>query len=284
MLLTLIISTTILFLAAASYYDLKTGEIPDKISIGLVAAILILSIFQALTESPGFLINAVLFGTLYFAIGCISFYFGHLGGGDVKLLAGIGCSVANIPAGSFIPDYLVYFIDAGIVVMPYMAIYGLILGFKNKTVFFEFAKEIRTLKIIMFILLSFIPMFMLIFLAVNIEIVLIILCALLPVFVLLTIYLKIVEKKAMQRTIPVFELTKEDTLAEDIIFEGEKIAKKNDVAGLTKEQVDKIKELAKGGRIPDKITIKWGIKFVPVLFIGFLIFVFYGNVIEVLFI
>jgi len=283
MLLTTIILTTILFLAIASYHDLKTGEIPDKVSIGLFAAVLILTIFRAAAESPEFLINALLTGALYFVIGYISFYLGQLGGGDVKLLAGIGVAVSNIPVEGFLPNYAAYFIDAGVVVMPYAAIYGLILGFQNKSVFTEFGREIKKIKIILLIILSMLPLFFLLFLAPeNIEFILIVLVALLPVFVILTAFLKVVEKIAMQKTIDVSELKEEDTLAEDIFAGGKKIAGKNDITGVTKEQVEKIKKFAEEGKISNKITIKWGMKFVPVLFLGFLIFVVYGNVLKIL--
>jgi len=282
MLLTTIILTTILFLAIASYHDLKTGEIPDKVSIGLFAAVLILTIFRAAAESPEFLINALLTGALYFVIGYISFYLGQLGGGDVKLLAGIGVAVSNIPVEGFIPNYAAYFIDAGVVVMPYAAIYGLILGFQNKSVFTEFGREIKKIKIILLIILSMLPLFFLFLAPENIEFILIVLVALLPVFVILTAFLKVVEKIAMQKTIDISELKEEDTLAEDIFAGGKKIAGKNDITGVTKEQVEKIKKFAEEGKISNKITIKWGMKFVPVLFLGFLIFVVYGNVLKIL--
>ena len=284
MIATTIILTTILFLAAASYYDLKTGEIPDKISIGLLAAVLILTIAGAVTESYDFLINALLVGALYFVIGYISFYLGQLGGGDVKLLAGIGAAVATIPVSGFLPNYAAYIIDAGVVVMPYAAAYGLFLGLRNKSVFAEFAGEIKKIKIILLIILSFFPLlFLLLLSAAKVNFTLILLTGILPVFVLLTAYLKVVEKTAMQKTIPVSELKEEDVPAEDIIVDGRKIAGKNDIAGITKEQLLEIRKLAEEGRIPDKITIKWGMKFVPVLFFGFLILVLYGNVLEILF-
>lgn len=280
---TIIILTTILFLAAASYHDLKTGEIPDKVSIGLVAAVLILSLFGAVLDSINFLINAVLIGALYFIIGYASYYLGKLGGGDVKLLAGIGCAIANIPVEGFIPNYLVYMIDAGIAVMPYAAIYGLILGLQNRSVFPGFVKEIKNIKVIFLFILSLFPMLLLFSLPPeNIKIILIILAAFLPIFVILTAYLKVTEKVVMQKTIPVSELKEEDILAEDIMVDGRKIAGKNDISGVTKEQAGEIQKFAEEGKIPGKITIKWGIKFAPVLFIGFLIFVIYGNVIEYL--
>jgi len=116
----------------------------------------------------------------------------------------------------------------------------------------------------------------------NVKFIVVLLTGILPVFIFLTAYLKVVERTAMQKTINLYELKEEDIIAKDIIVDGEKIAGKNDSDGVTKEQIEKIKELAKVGKIPDKITIKWGVKFVPVLFLGFLIFVVYGNILEIL--
>ncbi len=75
-------SLIVVSLLIASYTDIKTGLIPDKITLPLIFFGIVLNLFSFKIEN--FLIPAGVFLILAFF-----YYIGKLGGGDVKLLTGI---------------------------------------------------------------------------------------------------------------------------------------------------------------------------------------------------
>ncbi len=222
-------------------------------------------------------------GTAFFIIGLILFYLGQWGGGDVKLMAGIGCTLgylayANYLTEGFFPYYLTYFINMGFIALPYVIIYGLILGIKNpetKSEFMKYWKDIRT-KVVF--LLSFLPSIFAFSLGQNS---LGILYLFLPPLMISALYLKAVEMTALQQVTDVIELHEGDIVAEDLIIENEKIASKRNIEGLSDEDIQKIQRLALDGKIPSKIKIKEGIRFAPILFLTFLSILWIGNLMEI---
>lgn len=72
--------------ALAAYFDYKTGYIYDWISLPLIAIGLILNIF---TYSWKSLIPIVLIAVGIYLFGYLAYYFGKIGGGDIKLFIGI---------------------------------------------------------------------------------------------------------------------------------------------------------------------------------------------------
>ncbi|HOZ35688.1 MAG TPA: A24 family peptidase [archaeon] len=76
----------LLAVALAAYFDYKTGYIYDWISIPLIAIGLIINIF---TYSFKSLIPIVLISAGIYLFGYFAYYFGKIGGGDIKLFIGI---------------------------------------------------------------------------------------------------------------------------------------------------------------------------------------------------
>jgi Flp pilus assembly protein protease CpaA len=76
----------LLAVALAAYFDYKTGYIYDWISYPLIAIGLILNIF---TYSWKSLIPIVLISAGIYLFGYFAYYFGKIGGGDIKLFIGI---------------------------------------------------------------------------------------------------------------------------------------------------------------------------------------------------
>lgn len=72
--------------ALAAYFDYKTGYIYDWISYPLIAIGLIINIF---TYSFKSLIPIVLIAVGIYLFGYFAYYFGKIGGGDIKLFIGI---------------------------------------------------------------------------------------------------------------------------------------------------------------------------------------------------
>ena len=279
----LIMAVALLFLILGSYFDLMTAEIPDVITVGLTFIILIISlVYSALVWDFSFFISSASIGILYFILGYILFYLGEWGGGDVKLISGVGCSIGFLGAinylkESILPYYIDYLINMAIVAAPYLIIYALILGLMKPSVFNRFYKTMRNIVSIFVIIISFIPSISALFLNLK-SIALIYL--LIPALVILSIYLKAVEKEALQKRINVSELQVGDVLAEDLIVNGEKIFSSRNISGLERKDIERIKMLSKEGKIPTEITIKWGVKFSPIFLFAFLLSISVGNALE----
>ncbi len=276
-----------LFLLYASYADLKTGEIPEKITRGLIVAIIVMaSVSSFYTLKPSFILESVVSGVGFFALGYVMFRLGEWGGGDVKLLAGIGCSLGLLGAMDYFvhfkgvfPYYVGYFINFALASTPYVITYSVILGLMKPSVFTGFTSIITKKKSIALLVVSFLPSTVCITLDLY-KLTLVYL--LIPFLVLISLYLKAVEDVALKKTIHVRELKEEDILSDDLVVGGRRIVSKRDMEGLSKEQVSEIQSLADQGKIPADITVRWGIRFAPVFFLAFLLTFFLGDLLEII--
>jgi len=281
----LVASLTFVFLLAASWFDLRTGEIPDKITLGLTAVMIVFAGFVSLLESNiSFIFFAVLVGLFYFILAYILYYLGEWGGGDVKLIAGVGCSLGLLKVAGYLnegllPYYADYLVNIALVSSPYVLVYTLVLGLLKPSVFTVFRQTLKSRVVQLLLFVSALPFVSAYFIGLNS---LAFLYLMIPFFVLLSVYLKVVEKEALQKTVGVDELEEEDVVAEDLFVDGVKLASSRDISGLTGVDIDKIRALADEGRIPKSLRIKWGVRFAPIFFFAYVLSVFYGNALEVL--
>ena len=288
MLVTIILALAFVILTVASLIDLKTGEVPDEASIGLATIILLITLFLSIKKGEfSLLFNVVALGVVFFGVGYVLFRLGQWGGGDVKLVGGIGCLLSLLdnlnypwPHSIFFTFPLTYWVNMAAIAFPYVILYGIVLAFLNPellSLYFHYINSPRSLLLLLF---SFIPALLSIFLPVPPPPNLTFIFLLLPIFTLASFYLRVVEEKALQKTIPVEELKIGDIVANDVVVDGKLIASKRYLEGVTSSQVEEIKRLAKENKIPSTITIKWGVKFAPVLFISLLLTLYVGNVLE----
>jgi len=94
------------------------------------------------------------------------------------------------------------------------------------------------------------------------------------------IFLKAVELNALREPVEVSRLREADVPAEDIVVDGEVLIRKTDIEGMTPEDIKRIQEFARQGKIPEKIVIKRGIKFAPVLLFALLSTLYVGDFVE----
>jgi len=262
----LIFSAAIGFSAIAAYFDLKTGEIPDKFTLGLVVVALAMrAAFSLYSQDFNYLFDGALVGALFFGFGAVLFYTGGWGGGDAKLMAGIGTSLGGWIAPSIadsslslFPQFFGFFAAISIIAIPYSLIYALILSFKSPKVF-KLARE-RIIKNWFILCLAVLASASMMILLPPWNLMLTIALLFPPVFYFLIIFTRTVEEVAMQKEVRLSELKEGDMVAEDLIINGKKLASRRDMDGLSKESLKKIRA-AKGG--PKTVRIKWGIKFAP---------------------
>jgi len=284
---------TLVGLFIASIADLRTGEIPDTISGGMAALLALIGVAAALFGTgtqP--LILAVVWGIIYFIVAYILFQLGQWGGGDVKLFAGIGASLGILTGLGYplaeshfvnreIPTLAVYFINMAFVSTPYVVLYTFALGIVHPRAFVKFGARMRQTRPLLTVLASMAPLA----LAMHFDLAAFaVIYSLVPLFTVASLYMKTVEDEILTKTIKVTELSDWDILSKDLVVDGELVATKRNIEGVTPEQVKHILELSKAGKIPTDIDIRWGVKFVPVLFLAFPATVWWGNLLEHVFV
>lgn len=284
----IIIVLALIALLIASYTDIKTREVPDLISYGiLVAGIGTRLIFFAGTFEWRYLLDGIAGFVLFFGIACIMFYAGQWGGGDSKVLMGLGAlfgiDTASLFGGEFLgtlaPAFLINALLAG-------AVYGLgwtiILALRHQKKFVEELKKLRTKKMLRIrnalIVLMALTILGVFFLKQPLE-----KLALIVFFVSTTLLYyfwlgaKAVEQACMYKSVPPEKLTEGDWIVKDIIVAGKRITGPKDL-GISKEQIRKLIQLKKQKKIKT-VLIKEGIPFVPSFLLGMIMTMAWGNVV-----
>ena len=286
------LSNLVMFFAAlgfsipASYYDLKTGEIPDKFTLGLVVVALVLRAgFSAYIGDFTYLLDGILVGGIFFGFGAALFYTGGWGGGDAKLIAGIGAALGGLIAPSIIdssftifPAFFGMLVALSMVAIPYSLVYALVLSFKSPRVF-RFAYGRLKEGWFLFAIACVASVAMLALLRpYNTLLTLALLSP--PAFYILIIFVRAVEETAMQREITINELREGDMVVEDLMADGKRIISKRDMDGISKQALEKLRKAKKK---PRTVMIKWGIKFAPAFPLAILLSPFWTGIILFLF-
>ncbi len=283
----------LIVLIIGSYTDFKTREVPDWINYGLIIiGVLLNIIFSLLYQQWSFIINSILGLGIFFVIALIMFYSGQWGGGDSKMLMGIGAligisygAIINKDFGNlFLLSFFVNVLIAG-------AIYGLFftffLAFKHKKNFVKEYKKLAKNRIILNLKKALVAFMIICVAAVVIvhEYMMKMIIFSLFVVVVLSVYMwlfvKVVEKACMYKLVAPSKLTEGDWIAKDIMVDGKYIAGPKDL-GIEKEQIKKLKQLYKKKKV-GKILVKEGIPFVPSFLIAFIITYLFGNLVFLIF-
>jgi Flp pilus assembly protein protease CpaA len=268
------------FSSVASYFDLKTGEIPDKFTLGLVVVALAIRALFAPSLGWEYLLDGALVGAILFGFGALLFYTGGWGGGDAKLISGIGAALGGLIAPSIIdaglglfPPFFGIFIALSIVAIPYSLGYALILAARKPEVFSLIRKRICKNWMI-FAMAAAASMAAFIIFPLRSPLSLII-SAFPVLFYFIIIFSRSVEETAMQKEVGKKELREGDMVAEDIIIKGKKIASKRDMDGLSKEALATILQ----AKEIKNVRIKWGIRFAPAFPLALLICPFWASLV-----
>jgi Flp pilus assembly protein protease CpaA len=247
----------------AGLWDLKTTEIPDEIPT-LMAALGLFSWFvYALTYGNFVPLGlSMACGTAFLAIGWALYRFGQWGGGDAKLMAGIGYLVPYFPGISLFPVW--FFVNVFIAGSFYVIIYSVLLGLMNRHALRNFASDVMANWKLVFavpvvISAAFVAL-MLYSSAVNAALVSAAFIA--TAFVMaFWRYAKVIEKDVFTRTVDAASLRVGDVLVDSKVWDG---LSESQLAGLRKSR--------------KKYVIKEGVRFGPVFFISLMLTMLYGNV------
>jgi Flp pilus assembly protein protease CpaA len=270
----------IIALIIASYTDLKTREVPDWLNYSLIGIGLgVNAIYSIVSLNFSFIIQSILGLIVGLGIAYSMFYLGQWGGGDSKMIMGLGALIGlELSIKSFL---LGLFINILLIGSIYGLIWSIILARKNKN---RFTKEIKKIinnkklirsRLIIFIgsLLLLSPLFLIDIQSIIIPIILLIILINLTPY--LWIFVRAVENSSMYKRITPDKLTEGDWIANNIRIDGKYISGPKDL-GIEKKQINQLIDLWKKGKIK-KVLIKEGMPFIPSFFIAFIITLIYGN-------
>jgi prepilin signal peptidase PulO-like enzyme (type II secretory pathway) len=269
------------WLLIASIIDLKTREVPDWISYSMIGLGLLFRLTGSIEQKSMWpIIYGILGFAIFFSIGSFMYYTKQWGGGDAKLLMGIGAVFATpfFNQETLWPYWSVLVINILLCGALYSLFWMDILALKNfKKVHNNLAQQKYTdvkVTAITAGLLTSISYFLLpreffVFFTVAGL-------GLLGVCLLLH-YAKAIEECSLIQKVPLDQVTEGDWLAADI-KKNKKIIIYKENLGLTKEDIIKIKK----EKIP-VVSIRYGIPFAPALFLGVALTIWVGDLTILLF-
>ena len=276
-------------LIAGSFQDLRKREVADWLNYGLIMSGLMINLIAATLYGISFIISSVIGLVFASVIGLSMFYSGQWGGGDTKMLIGLGALIGidysslasfNLFSIPFLINLIINIILAGSV---YGLLWSAFLALRNRK---KFMKELRRLSaqprikavrtivavvaftIIILMILSPADIFLLsiiLFLAIA--------------SLYLWIFAMVVEKSSMYRYLSPSELTEGDWIAKKVriknrvVYEPEKL-------GITLKNIRLLRRLDKNKSL--KILVKEGIPFVPSFLIAFILTMYCGNLLLLL--
>ncbi len=260
-----IFALALVWLVFATVEDLKKREVSNWLNFSLIILVLGARFFYSLFYEADF--NFFLTGLLglgiFFILGNLLYHLKIFAGGDAKLMVALG---AVIPFSWGVSLNLYLLLDYILLFFFFGALYGLFYTFffaiRDFSKFkLEFFKKIKSKKkllyplIILGALLILIGTYYPILIAFGIYILII------P---LLFIFTTSVEKVSLIREVSPSKLSEGDWLSQEIQFGKKKINVSWE--GLTAQQIEIIKKHFKS------VKIRYGIPFVPVFLISFLVF------------
>src|SRR3989344_1966378 len=265
----LLIPLAFICLLIASYTDILEREVPDWLNYGLIFAALGIRAVFAVDQGWSVILSGILGFGVCFLIACFFYYTHQWGGGDGKLLMGMGALLGiTYPFNGSSFNLLWYFVLLMILGAGYGLLFLVVLAFKRRNLFMERFKEILKKYKGYHI---FIGVFSIFFLFMSFKDTLFLVLAFIPLGLFyILMFVNSVEKGFFVRNVIIPKLKEGDWMAESIYIDGKKIMEKR-----TLEQSDMayLSELYRKGGIKE-VAIKEGIPFVPSFLFAYVAFIF----------
>lgn len=262
MLDSLLMAIVLAALIVASYVDLKYREVPDWISYGLIFVGIGLRLIDSIVSWN---YHPILYGLIglgaTFVVALLMFYAGVWGGGDSKILMGLG-AVIGFDRISSLPFLTIFILAAFFISGMWGTAYAFYLASRRWKQFKKEFREIRSGKIVGILRLmttAFLLIAILLFLFFTSYPSLTVLSIAIVAFLIVQafIFMKAVEISCLISEKPVSDLVEGDWIVKDVVVKRRRICGPKDL-GLTKHQIG----LLKTYKIK-KVLVKDGIPFVP---------------------
>ncbi len=276
LMLNIVIAFIVLVIATVT--DLKKREVPDYISYGLIFVSLTSTLLYSIIYSD---YNVLVQSLLGFIIGLIiafsMFYLGQWGGGDSKLIMGLGAVFGfNVFPLFGETNYWLLILLANIILLG--AIYGMVwsifLAIRNRKLFMKKTAELMNKKTILW-MRRIILALVIVLLAVTwflvpgeYKMLIIGFIAMFYVVFYIWLFVKIIEESCMVKSIPVPKLTEGDWIYENVYNNKTLITGPKDL-GVSKKQIVTLMGLYKKKKILS-VKIKEGIPFIPAFLLAFI--------------
>lgn len=288
--LEVVLAVVLTVLLIGSYTDLKKREIADWLNYGLVIFGVGVNFLQSLIFwNWTYAVYSITGLLIFFGIAYAMFYAGQWGGGDSKLLIGLG-AVFGLPfmvafpyirIESFIVSFWFNLLLAG---MVYALLWSIYLAISNRR---KFVKEMKTglkqrarIRKMVVIASGLALIAALVIPDTRLKILVFSFALLVILSLYITVFSKAVERAGMLKMVKPNMLTEGDWVAKDVVVDGRKITGPKDL-GVSKKQILKLVKLYDQKKIR-KILIKNGIPFVPSFLFAFILTIMYGNVLRTL--
>ncbi len=264
----------------ASYFDLRTREIPDSLTILLIVSGLgIRLLYSVYAGGWGLFIDGLFSVVFLGAFGYIMYLTKQWGGGDLLLIAGVGATIGSLPldvrqlvAARLAPWPFAITLLINVLVVG--SIYGVVhifwLAASNQKVRSGFLSEARK-TIWQPALLAVAAVGVSGFPALSVSL------AIMVLFWPLYRLAKCAESAVFVKEVKFGALREEDWLTEDIKVGNAVIAKASS-PGLSWDEVNRIKKFVAGGKLTGTTRIKEGIAFAPVFPLAIAVSILFGDV------
>lgn len=253
------IIVSIIAVLIATYTDLKKRKIPNKLTIFMILFGILFHLIIGIKDWNLLLSLYGFFGVIIgFSLGFFMYAFGGCAAGDVKLIAGLGAllptssSYIGIVSQKFftysaIPQYTQEY-----PLFPFMILFNTIIIAMITIVLHSFLERIKGKSIGLY---DYSKITELEKGAIPDE----------------SIYLTDGKVRRKERGSSILSFGEKNKRYD------EKIVEMGNVNGITNEQIDTLKDLVNEGKMKNKIRIKRGMPFAPMMFVGVLISIFYGS-------
>ncbi len=269
----ILIIITFIVLLVASYTDIRTREVPDWLNYGLIFAAFGIRIIFSFEYGWEIILSGILGFIVCLALAFLFYYSSQWGGGDSKLLMGMGAVIGiTYPFDNTSWNLLFFFLALLFLGAIYGLIFMVIIAFKKRKIFRrKFINSIKSKKKLHLFLLILTVIFVIISLIKTFIWPLIIFP--LGMFYLF-VFVNTVEKACFFKKIRPDKLTEGDWLVEDVRYKKRTIM---EAKTLEKEDVWKLRFMEREKKIK-QVLIKEGVPFVPSFLFAYLLLVFGSKV------
>lgn len=282
----ILLSVAFIAIAFGAITDLKKREVPDWLNFSLLFfGLSARALYSFLFNDYSIILYGIYGLILYALVAYAMFYAGQWGGGDAKMLIALGAvfgfkfeglsQLGNNFALSFLFNIIIMGAVYGLIYIFYLAITK---NWKSKFITTIKTKDFikyRNISIIIAVsyfltIIAFWSLFE------EQAIITYSIFALLLLFPYVWAFVKAVEDASMYRHVKPSELVEGDWVAKPVKV-GKKIVASAKDLGVSKEQIKELVKLYEAKKVK-KILVKDGIPFVPAFLLGFIVTIFYGNI------
>ena len=285
MIIELLIILTLIWLIVASLTDIKIREVPNWLSFSLIIIAISFQLINSLINNdPNIIITSIKGFSIFFIIGNLMYYTKQWGGGDAKILMGLGAIFPKYPtelSSIFNPELnlpflIIILLNILIVGAIYSLIASIVLAIKNKNKFKkELNKKIKNKKITLVnksIIIFSVMTYILFLLLLKTTLIPVIFATLPLILFYLWIIISVIEKISMYKILKVNQLREGDWVVKRIKNK-DKIIYTPNVNGITNKEIKKLNK-----NNIKKVTIKDGLPFLPAILLAVIISLIFGNI------